>query len=93
MTHLKNLALVVAAFAGLSVNANAGSFPGNDSDLTLIWVTIKAHPGEGLWQACRRVYQRDVYKVRGSYGHNVRCKIDHSRVYDYGERRQNFNQY
>ena len=59
--------------------ATASSFRGDGA--TTIWVTVHAYPGEGLWQACRRVYQHDVFKVRG--GHDidlVRCEIDHSRI-------------
>ncbi len=60
--------------------ANAGSIRGGNG-LTTIWVTIEAYPGEGLWEACRRVYQRDVFKVRGGPDIGlVRCEIDHSRI-------------
>ncbi|MDH3741479.1 MAG: hypothetical protein OER56_07765 [Hyphomicrobiales bacterium] len=90
MKRLVSLACVLGALIGLSTGAVAGVRQGNDGP-TLVWVTIKALPGEGLWHACRRVYQRDVYLVLGAHGGKVRCKIDHSRIYDYGERRQNFN--
>jgi hypothetical protein len=51
--------------------------------LTTIWVTIHAYPGEGLWEACRRVYRRDVYKVRGGPDVGlVQCDVDHSRIYN-----------
>ena len=63
----------------------------NGDGLTTIWVTIKAHPDENSWQACRRLYQRDVYGVYRRSATRVRCRIDHSRVYDYQPRRQNFN--
>ena len=90
MNTAVSLTCVLGVIIGLSAPASAGVRPGNDGP-TLVWVTIKALPGEGLWQACRRVYQRDVFVVQGSRGNRVRCKIDHSRIYSYGERRQNFN--
>ncbi len=63
----------------------------DDDGLVLIWVAIKAYPGEGAWQACRRVYNRDVYEVVAASGIRVRCRIDHSRIYRPGEVQQNFN--
>lgn len=59
----------------------------------LIWVTIRSYPNEGPWQACRRVYQRDVFQVSDRPGNRVRCRIDHSRIYQPGEVRQNFNRH
>ena len=73
------LAAMTAAVAITAVNntASASKF----RDLTTIWGTVHAYPGEGLWEACRRVYQHDVYKVRGGYDIGlVRCEIDHSRI-------------
>lgn len=81
----------LASFCLAPMAQPASAFDFNDHGLTLVWVTIKAYPGEGLWQACRRVYQRDVYIVQRSRSGDVRCKIEHHRLYDYGERRQNFN--
>ncbi len=91
MKMLAKLAIAAAIAIGSVTSAQAGEFP--DRGLTLIWVTIKAYSGEGPWQACRRVYQRDVYQVTGYRGNKVRCRIEHSRIYQYGERLQNFNQY
>ena len=82
-------AIAASTFATATSSANASMF--RDNGMTLVWVTIKSHRGEGLWQACRRVYQRDVYQVRHGHDGRVRCNIDHSRLYDYGERHQNFN--
>jgi hypothetical protein len=70
--------------------ATAQMFLDDDGPM-LIWVTIKANPGEEMWQACRRVYQRDVYQVAAASRNKVRCRIDHSRIYQPGEIRQNFN--
>ena len=73
------LAAMTAAIAITAANSTASA--SKFRDLTTIWVTVHAYPGEGLWEACRRVYQHDVYKVRG--GHDidlVRCEIDHSRI-------------
>ena len=90
MKRLAALFLATVSLTGYQLPANAGSFFGDDGP-TLVWVTIKALPGEGNWQACRRVYQRDVYVIGARHGSRVRCKVDHSRIYQYGERRQNFN--
>ena len=59
--------------------------------LTTVWVTVKSRPGETRWQTCRRLYQNDVYAVRKRSETTVRCRIDHSRIYDYQPRRRNFN--
>lgn len=90
MKTFVGLAFALGAMAGLSAHSSAAVKQGSDGP-TLVWVTIKAFPGEGRWQACRRVYQHDVYFVLGARGSKVRCQIDHSRIYHYGERRQNFN--
>jgi len=90
------IALGHAAFAmvftgtAIMSGAKAQLFFDNDGPV-LIWVTIKAHADEGQWQACRRVYQRDVFQVAAGPGNKVRCRIDHSRIYRPGEVRQNFN--
>ncbi len=89
MSRLRLLACV--AMVSVSAVAPVGAGPFRGDGLTLVWVTIRAYPGEGLWQACRRVYQRDVYMVQGRPGNRVRCRIDHSRIYHPGEVRQNFN--
>lgn len=91
MKALTVLTASMAMLCSFSAGAGAGVRLGSDGP-TLVWVTIKALPGENLWQACRRNYQRDVYVVSGAHNSKVRCKIDHSRIYQYGERRQNFNQ-
>ncbi len=62
-----------------------------DEGPVTIWVTIRARPGEGAWEACRRIYQRDVYQVMPLRDGRVRCRIDHSRIYDPGNVRRNFN--
>ncbi len=80
--------ITAAAFSAATTTANAGSL--NDNAVTAIWVSIDSYPDEGLWEACRRVYQHDVYQVRHGQHGQVRCKIDHSRIYDYS-RSQNFN--
>lgn len=45
---------------------------------TALWVYIRKHPNEGIWEACRRVYGRDVYQVRGAGKRKARCFIDAS---------------
>ncbi|MDH3742244.1 MAG: hypothetical protein OER56_11670 [Hyphomicrobiales bacterium] len=75
-TVLAAMAAAIAITAATNT-ASAGNYRG----VTTIWVSVHAYPGEGLWEACRRVYQHDVYKVRGGYGiDEVRCEIDHSRI-------------
>lgn len=90
MRLLTAVVMIVLAFCALSVGTKADTFRRGDG-LTLIWVKIRAKPGEGLWEACRRVYRHDVYQVRRGRGATVWCNIDHSRLYGAGERRQNFN--
>lgn len=83
------VALGTVIFTSATVNAQFGWYD-NDGPV-LIWVTIRAYPGEEPWEACRRVYQRDVYQAADRSGNRVRCRIDHSRIYQRGEVRQNFN--
>ncbi len=90
MSKSVRLACALGALVGASAATEAGIRFGGEGP-TLVWVTIRAHPGEGLWQACRRAYQRDVYVVQYAPGNKVRCKVEHSRIYRSGERRQNFN--
>lgn len=90
MNFIQGITIVAIAVCAMSVSVKAGTYQRGDG-LTLIWVTVKAKPNEGLWEACRKVYQRDVYQVRRGPGLTVRCNIDHSRIYDFGERQQNFN--
>lgn len=79
--HLAMPALfTVAVFAtGLTDTrpASAGSFSSN-AGRTALWVYIRKHPDEGIWEACRRVYRRDVYQVRGAGPRKARCFIDAS---------------
>lgn len=82
-------AITAGALSTTADTASAGAL--NDRAMTSIWVSIDSYPDEGLWEACRRVYQRDVFQVRHGHHGQVRCKIDHSRVYDYNQRFQNFN--
>ena len=87
-------ALYASLIAGLSAAAasfaNAGVWLHHDG-VTTVWVTVKSRPGETPWQTCRRLYQRDAYGARRLSNTTVRCRIDHSRIYDYQPRRQNFN--
>lgn len=82
--------MAVLAASLMSMNASADPYRPGDG-ITLIWVKIQARSGESRWQACRRVYQRDVYHVRRGQGNIMWCHIEHHRLYDYGERRQNYN--
>ncbi len=84
------LVIAAAAVCAGSTAANAGAIKRGDGP-TLIWVKIKASPGEARWEACRRFYQRDVYQVRRGSGNTMWCNILSDRIYDYGERRHNFN--
>ena len=47
-----------------------------------VWVYIYKHPSEDIWEACRRVYGRDVYQVRGAGPQEARCFVDASEVGD-----------
>ena len=90
MGALRSILAAAAVSAGLA--GPAAAFPWVDNDgPTLIWVTIRATSGEPVWSACRRVYQRDVHQAARLSATRVRCLIDHSRIYQPGERRQNFN--
>ena len=87
------LALLAMTAGAWPAGAQVGFGPSwfeNDGPVT-IWVTVRARPGEGPWQTCRRIYQRDVYQAVPLGGRRVRCRIDHSRIYDPGNVRQNFN--
>lgn len=87
----RSLAIALAfACSAMISNAGAQTYFDNDGPV-LIWVTIKAYSDEGPWQACRRVYRRDVFQVARGPGNKVRCRVDHSRIYQPGEVRQNFN--
>jgi hypothetical protein len=57
--------------------AEAGSFYGGGGR-TALWVYIRKHPSEGIWEACRRVYGREVYQVRGAGRTKARCLVDAS---------------
>lgn len=88
MSHLSRFALsalAVAAGAAVTLSAvpasetQAGTIRGN-AGRTAVWVYIRKHPDEGIWEACRRVYRRDVYQVRGAGPRRARCFIDASEV-------------
>jgi hypothetical protein len=72
MTSLKSFAIpalaAVTMLGGTTVTgtqADAGSYSG-PGGRTAVWVYIRKHPAEDIWEACRRVYNRDVYQVRGA---------------------------
>lgn len=71
-------AAVLAAGGTLTQTAHAGIFGGGDAGRTAIWVYIRKYPDEDIWEACRRVYGRDVYQVRGAGPHKARCYVDAS---------------
>ncbi len=74
-------ALFIAAVFSVAVTdtrpASAGVY-GNNAGRTAIWVYIRKYRGEGIWEACRRVYRRDVYQVRGAGPRKARCFVDAS---------------
>ena len=92
---LAGVALLLAAAGSQVLQADTRVIMGSpflhDDGPVTIWVTIRARPGEGAWEACRRIYQRDVYQVMPLRDGRVRCRIDHSRIYDPGNVRRNFN--
>ena len=86
MPDFRHLALLLLAAAGIASAsfaitspAQAGIFS-NDAGRTATWVYIRKHPSEDIWEACRRVYGRDVYQVRGAGERRARCYIDASQV-------------
>ena len=90
MRFFNALIIVTVAVCVAFTAANAGTFRRGDGP-TLIWVKIKAKPGEARWEACRRVYQRDVYHVRRGHGNTMWCNIEHHRLYDYDTHKRNYN--
>lgn len=80
---LPTLFAAAAITAGVTVTqtADAGMFSG-DAGRTAVWVYIRKSPDEGIWEACRRVYRRDVYQVRGAGPRKARCYVDASEVGD-----------
>jgi hypothetical protein len=72
-------AAVIAAGVTVTQTAHAGMFSG-DAGRTAVWVYIRKSPDEGIWEACRRVYRRDVYQVRGAGPRKARCFVDASEV-------------
>jgi len=73
-------AAVLAAGVTVPQTAHAGMFAGGDAGRTAVWVYIRKSPDEGIWEACRRVYRRDVYQVRGAGPRKARCFVDASEV-------------
>ena len=73
-------ATVLAASMTVTRTADAGMFSGGDAGRTAVWVYIRKSPDEGIWEACRRVYRRDVYQVRGAGPRKARCFVDASEV-------------
>lgn len=80
-TSIFTLTILAGACAGFAAPSQAGIFSG-DAGRTAVWVYVKAYQDEDVWETCRRVYQRDVYQVRGAGRGAARCYIDASRVGD-----------
>ena len=81
---------LLLAIIGLCLLCNQAA--ARSYNLMTVWVTIRAMESEDVWQACRRVYQRDVYKVRAAGPGKVSCNINVSRLNDTnGKVRSNFN--
>jgi hypothetical protein len=78
VTALFATILLAAGMTGTQT-ADAGMFSG-DAGRTAVWVYIRKSPNEGIWEACRRVYRRDVYQVRGAGPRKARCYVDASEV-------------
>jgi hypothetical protein len=87
-TVLVSTILIVTAL--LATPAMSGVFQRGDGP-TLVWVKIKAKPGESRWGACRRVYQRDVYQVRKGRGSTMWCNIEAHRLFDNAPHKRNYN--
>ncbi len=65
--------------------ANAYYWKRGDEGRVKIWIKIRSKPGEEVWHACRRVFQRDAFLARRVGPTRVRCLVDHSRIYDYDD--------
>ena len=72
-------AIAAAAIAAAPSSAQAGYYYGNGGR-TAVWMYVRKHPSEDIWEACRRVYGRDVYQVRGAGPRKARCFVDASQV-------------
>ena len=76
---------LIAASSQISV-ANAQSY-----SRTAIWVYVRAQEGENAWETCRRVFGRDVYRVRNGGGpKEARCYVNSSRSSDPRGRNRSF---
>ncbi len=77
------VALAVAAMTAAPLPAEAGYWRDNERRVG-IWMFVRKAPDEELWEACRRVYGRDVYRVRGAGPRKARCYVDSSQIYNPG---------
>ncbi len=80
MKQLNALVIATATLFAIPAAADAQEFRSQ----TRVWVKIKAKPGEGRWQACRRVFRHDVYQVRRGPGDTMWCNVEHHHLFDYG---------
>ena len=76
-------ALAIAAVIAAPPPAEAGYWRDNERRVG-IWMFVRKAPDEELWEACRRVYGRDVYQVRGAGPRKARCYVDSSQIYNPG---------
>ncbi len=77
MNFCKVLAAGAAVACLISADANAEPF----LSPARIWVKIEAMPGETRWEACRRVFRHEVYRVRKGPGNVMLCYVDYDTAY------------
>jgi hypothetical protein len=77
------LAVTLAGMTAAPPPAEAGFWRDNERRVG-IWMFVRKAPDEELWEACRRVYGRDVYRVRGAGPRKARCYVDSSQIYNPG---------
>ena len=73
------LAIATIATAVAPAPADAGYWR-RDNQRSAIWMYVNKRAGEDVWQACRRVYHRDVYQVRNAGPNRARCYVDTSQM-------------
>ncbi len=73
--------LAIATLAATTATAPAeAGFWHRDNQRSAIWMYVDKRPGEDVWQACRRVYRRDVFQVRNAGPRRARCYVDSSQM-------------
>ena len=80
MRFVYSLIIATLTVCATLTAANAGQF----RSPARIWVKIEAHPDETRWEACRRVFRHEVYRVRKGPGNLMLCYVEYDNAYGYG---------